>query len=698
MRILLLFILLLSSTFTFCQDQIVLDSDNLNHSIADQFTIYKSDEDISIKQFLKTKGDLKKTKLTNSITNLDFTTGTYFIHFEVSTKGLDSRMYYLETARPITNVVELQLLSVDNKPVYFSGDAIPFSKKSVNSKNSVLSILARYKDGFEYVLKLQSDGEIISLPMIFRTPDQYRISERDRQFKSGLFYGIFLFVIIIYLTFYVLLKDRLFLIYVSYVAFSGLLQFALDGYIHQYIFTSGGYLTQHAVLFIAGGTVFLALSYATSYLRVNGRTKKISLIFAAFVLLTTLLSLIPGAIYEICYPLINGLSLITMIYLIVLGIRARQKDSSVNLLFLVGLLSLLTGAVIFILGNFSVINFPSLTQNALKAGTLVEIICLSILMAGKYKSLQDEKEEAQKQLVIELEAKNEITAQANIRLENDVLERTKQIENQKVELKEKNDDFTSSIRYAERIQNAILPHDKKMKRLLPESFVVFKPKDIVSGDFYWAEEILLTNEKNNKLIVYATADCTGHGVPGAFVSILCNNLLRLGKTQPTVNTPGEALDFVNKEINEMLNSEYSEEEIRDGMDVALCAIDFEENELYFAGAKNGIYVVRNKEITTYKGNRKAIGNTISKDHDLYTTHTINIEKGDIIYSFTDGIVDQFGGEKGKKFMSSRLKELLISVNDASMEEQKIAIEKAFYDWKGDLDQIDDVLVIGVKIE
>ena len=148
----------------------------------------------------------------------------------------------------------------------------------------------------------------------------------------------------------------------------------------------------------------------------------------------------------------------------------------------------------------------------------------------------------------------------------------------------------------------------------------------------------------------------------------------------------------------MLNSEYSEEEIRDGMDVALCAIDFEENELYFAGAKNGIYVVRNKEITTYKGNRKAIGNTISKDHDLYTTHTINIEKGDIIYSFTDGIVDQFGGEKGKKFMSSRLKELLISVNDASMEEQKIAIEKAFYDWKGDLDQIDDVLVIGVKIE
>lgn len=690
MRISLLILFFLSSTFIFSQDQILLRKDNLGRSIANQFTIYKSDTDISIEQFLKTKEKLNKTKLTNSVTNLDFTTGTYFIHFNIKTENLKGNSYFLETARPITNIVELQMLNTDNTPIYHTGDAIPFDQKIIDSRNSVLPIFANSMIRKEYVLKLQSDGEIISLPIIFSSPIQYHKLERDKQFESGLFYGIFLFVILIYLTFFLLIKDRLYLIYTLYVVFSGLLQFALDGYIHKYIFTSGGYLTQHSVLFVAGFTVILALTYAKRYLTLEGNLKKTTNIFSILVLISTFASLIPGAIYELCYPLINGFSLLSLVFLIYAGIKTRKESKKISRLFLIGIVSLFGGAVIFILGNFSIIDFPDLTQNSLKAGSMIEIICLSILMASKYKSLQDEKEAAQKQLLIQLE-------QTNTRLEIEVAERTKQIENQKIELKEKNEDFISSIRYAERIQQAILPHEQKMKKLLPDSFVLFKPKDIVSGDFYWAEEIPATNKRNNRLVVYATADCTGHGVPGAFVSILCSNLLRLGKTHPDVNTPGEALDFVNKEINEMLNSEYSEEEIRDGMDVALCAIDFDDQMLYFAGAKNGIYIIRNKEIIEFKGDRKAIGNTISKDHDLYQTHQIPIQNGDLIYSFTDGIVDQFGGEKAKKFMSSRLKELLLSVSDFTMEEQKSEIEDSFIRWKGGLEQIDDVLMIGVRI-
>jgi serine phosphatase RsbU (regulator of sigma subunit) len=321
---------------------------------------------------------------------------------------------------------------------------------------------------------------------------------------------------------------------------------------------------------------------------------------------------------------------------------------------------------------------------------MIEIICLSILMASKYKSLQDEKEAVQKQLMVQLE-------ETNIQLELEVTERTKEIESQKIQLKEKNEDFIASIKYAERIQNAILPHEQKIKALLPDSFVVFKPKDIVSGDFYWVEDLHLSNEAATRLVVYATADCTGHGVPGAFVSILCSNLLKLAKSNPEVNSPGQALDFVNHEINDTLNSEYSVQEIRDGMDVAFCALDLEAMILYFAGAKNGVIIIRKGEIIQYKGNRKAIGNTISKDHDLYTTHEIKIEKDDIIYTFTDGIVDQFGGPLGKKYMSKRVRELLLSVTHFPLDEQKALIEKAFFDWKGYLEQIDDVLVIGVKI-
>lgn len=690
MKTALLFIALLSSTFIFGQDVIVLNENNLSRSIADQFTIYESDEDITIEQFLKHKEELVKKKLTSSVANLDFTTGTYFIHFSLSTRNLKGTTFYLETARPITNVVELQMLNVSNSPVHYSGDAIPFEEKIIDSKNSVLPIFAEEGHGMEYVLKLQSDGEIISLPMTFSTPKQFHSAERSRQFNAGIFYGIFLFVIIIYLTFYLLLKDSLYLFYTIYVIFSGLLQFALDGYLHKYIFTSGGYWTQHGVLLIAGLTVFFAFMYATEYLSLSGRQRKISMGLSIIVLTTTFASLIPGGIYELSYPIINGFALLTLVFLIVLGIKVRKTNQSISILFLIGLFSLLIGGVIFILGNFSIIDIPDLTQNSLKTGTLVEILCLSVLMAGKYKSLQDEKEAAQKELVVQL-------GETNIRLELEVEERTKQIESQRLELKERNDDFVASIKYAERIQNAILPHELKFKNLLPDSFVLFKPKDIVSGDFYWIEDVHTTKHESDKLIVYATADCTGHGVPGAFVSIVCSNLLKLGKTHKDVNSPGEALDFINQEINETLNSEFSEEEIRDGMDVALCAIDFDKKILYFAGAKNGIYIIRDKEILEYKGDRKAIGNTISKDHEFYTTHEIKIEKGDIIYSFTDGIVDQFGGEKGKKFMSKRVKELLLTVAELPMEEQKMKIEQAFMKWKGDLEQIDDVLVIGVRV-
>ncbi|NRA13628.1 MAG: SpoIIE family protein phosphatase [Crocinitomicaceae bacterium] len=689
---LLLLFLLCTSLQLFGQDLIIFNgkSGKLNHSIADQFTIYESDEDVSVDYFLNHKSEFNSRRLNNSIENLDFTTKTYFIHFSLKSTTPRRSKLFLRTARPITNMAELHIVSSKNRLVYYSGDAIPFHKKTIKSNNCDFPIYAGPNEEIQYVLKLKSDGEIISLQMEFSTPEKYHESEIKSQFREGIFYGVFLFVIIIYLTFFLLIKDRLYLIYTLYVVFSGLLQFALDGYMHKYVFTSGGYLTQHSVLFVAGLTVLLALTYAKRYLNLEGKLKKTTHIFSILVLVATFESLIPGPIYEISYPLINGFSLLSLVFLIYAGIKTRKEQKGTSLLFLIGIISLFGGAVIFILGNFSIIDFPDLTQNSLKAGSMIEIICLSILMAGKYKSLQDEKEAAQKQLLVQLE-------ETNVKLEQEVDQRTKEIEHQKVQLKEKNEDFIASITYAERIQNAILPHEQKIKALLPDSFVVFKPKDIVSGDFYWVEDVHISNENGTRLIVYATADCTGHGVPGAFVSIVCSNLLKLGKSHPDVNSPGEALDFVNKEINETLNSEYSEEEIRDGMDVVLCALDLDKMVLYFAGAKNGVTIIRKGELIQYKGNRKAIGNTISKDHEGYTTHEIKLKKGDIIYTFTDGIVDQFGGPAGKKFMSKRVRELLLSITHLPLEEQKGLIEKAFLDWKGDLEQIDDVLVIAVKV-
>jgi serine phosphatase RsbU (regulator of sigma subunit) len=258
------------------------------------------------------------------------------------------------------------------------------------------------------------------------------------------------------------------------------------------------------------------------------------------------------------------------------------------------------------------------------------------------------------------------------------------IEEQKDIVEEAHKEIKDSIAYAKRIQSAILPQIKVVKAYLKESFILYKPKDIVAGDFYWMEH------KDGK-VLYAAADCTGHGVPGAMVSVVCNNALNRSVREYGLTDPGKILDKTREIV--IQEFEKSEEEVNDGMDIALCSI--EGNKLQYAGAHNPLWVIRNGEIIEIKADKQPIGKF---DNPLpYTTHGFDLEQGDSIYVFSDGYIDQFGGEKGKKYKSRAFRELLLSIQDNSMEEQKAIIDNAFETWKGNLEQIDDVCVIGVKI-
>lgn len=692
--ILSLFISLLGVIQISGQDKLIVSDhpELLNISIADHFKIAEDESgEYTIEDIIDGKVDLEFHQLEASLENLDFTTSNFWMNFELVNDSDKPINLVFETARPITNMVVLYEVTSNEIDVYNSGDAIPFAQKSEKSSCSCFRLYIPAKTTKNYWLQMASDGEIISLPMIFWDEDIYNYNKSRKTFLVGIFYGIFLFVIIIYLTFYFILGDRSFIYYVLYVFSSGLLQFSLDGYSHQYLFTSGGYLTQHSVLVAAGLTVFFVLLYASSYLKVKEYSERWSTVFVAFaglVSLITILSLIPGTLYKISYPAINGMSLLSTLLVLVSAI-AIGRERKVHPLFISGVVILIIGAIIFILGNFSVIDAPSLTQNSLKVSTLIEILCLSIVMAAKYKQLQEEKEEAQARLLTELEGINE-------RLEIQVQERTAQIANQKEEIEQQNKDILDSIRYAERIQRAILPSDKKFKSLLPESFVFFKPRDIVSGDFYWIESIMTTNENPRKLVVYATADCTGHGVPGAFVSIVGNNFLNLSKTSSDVNTPSDALDFLNQGINRSFNASSNDEMIRDGMDIALCALDLDQMKLQFAGAKNPLYLVRNSELITYKADKHPIG-YVGDNSQNFSNQEIDLQKGDILYTFSDGFADQFGGESGKKYKYKNFKEFLVSIAHLPMDEQKQKLVNEFETWKDGYEQLDDVLVIGVRI-
>lgn len=278
---------------------------------------------------------------------------------------------------------------------------------------------------------------------------------------------------------------------------------------------------------------------------------------------------------------------------------------------------------------------------------------------------------------------------ANYKLkeQNSIIQNKNEVINQAyLQIEEKNKEILDSIRYAKRIQSAILPSKSQMKTLLPENFVFYRPKDVVAGDFYWLEE------KDNK-ILFATADCTGHGVPGAMVSVVCHNALKRTVREYGLTDPGEILNKTRDIVVEEFAK--ADEDVKDGMDIALCAL--QNNTLEYAGAHNPLWLIRTDttEIEEIKADKQPIG--LFDNPQPYTTHKINLNPGDLIYIFSDGFADQFGGEKGKKFKTANFKRLLLSIQTQSMNEQLKLIHNAFETWKGDIEQLDDVCVIGIRV-
>ncbi len=280
-------------------------------------------------------------------------------------------------------------------------------------------------------------------------------------------------------------------------------------------------------------------------------------------------------------------------------------------------------------------------------------------------------------------------------LEQKVIERTaelvekqKEVEEQNEKISELYEEVTDSIKYAKGLQEAILPPDEFVKKLIPNAFVLYKPKDIVSGDFYWIEE------KNDK-VYFAAVDCTGHGVPGAFMSIVGYNALN--EALRVSDNPGEILDGLNKGISKTLHNNAIGTTTKDGMDLALCSYDKKTRTLEYSGAYNPLYLIRNGEVEQLKADKFAIGGYYEDPDKKYTNHVLQLEENDYIYIFSDGYADQFGGPKGKKFMYKRFRDHLLSLNGKSMTDQKLFLDATLEQWRGPLEQIDDVLVIGMHI-
>lgn len=658
------------------------------------------------------------------VPNLDFTTSSWWLKFNLKNESSFSH-FILETGRPITNRVafyELKGTKVQNE--FLSGDDYPFIQKRIPHTKNIFPLVMYPGQSKDYVIHLRSDGEVITLPLKITDRLSYFESDTTYQFSLGFYYGIMALVVVIYFFFFLLLKDKAFLFYILYVACQALLQFGLDGYAYRYFFPNGGYLANHFIILIAGFTILILLKYVDEFLSLATHNKLMTKVFKLcqlLVIITMIMSLFPGTTYEIGYPIINAVSLLSIVLSVVAIYQLRYKGIPVDFFFTVAFTVLIIGAIIFILGNFNIVGDAGIAQNALKISSALEVAILSISMSNKYRRLQKEKQEAQALAMKALEEQNVLVEGMNAKLEIQVKERTAEIEEQKEELAEINKEIVDSINYAKRIQDAYLPPKDILGMIFPDSFLFFKPKDIVSGDFYWYYSPKDVTGKDSDDIFIVAADCTGHGVPGAIMSVICCNALNEVVVKGQETDTAKILDKVRANIVSILKTN-GEESRKDGMDAALIKINQKTGVLQYSGAKNPLWIVRSvKEgdelgfdeenskrllqspydpkyyLYEIKGDAHPVGAYVGEELKPFQTREVNLRPGDMIYMFSDGYADQFGGPNGKKYKYKPFKNFLMSIAHLPMQEQRQQLIAEYEDWKQGYEQIDDVIVIGVKV-
>ena len=604
----------------------------------------------------------------------------------------------LEVKNPILNICNLYEIEGNSARVLFkAGDEKEFSDRPVPHINYQFPMVLQPNSTREFILKVSAKGEQLQVPIGLWTNTELSLRDEKDRLLRGIYFGIILFVLLFNLFIYLIIKEKSTLWYVIYVFALLMLQLSLGGFAHRYFWPESTYLTNIANPLFASASIFALIKFTQQFLNLSEffpRLNKVFSVMAHLVAINMLLSLIYTPLFfKISVLSINTIALVLNALILPTVVMVMRKNFKPARYFLYAFIILVFSVFLFILNNFGLYESDFYATYGLQIGSALEVILLSFAIVDKFKIFR---EDAYTRLVTITDMK----AKANEVLEKKVTERTREIAMQKQIVEKQKEEIVDSIRYAERIQKSILPTMAEIEGLFGENFVLFKPRDIVSGDFYWFGKTHQDHPWKGKtnLRHFAAVDCTGHGVPGALMSMLGHNSLEQCLTAKGVESPGDALNFLNNEIIAALQHDSSGElNVNDGMDIAFCTYDPAARLLAFAGAKNNLYILRKGEFIVLKGDRKAIGLEEIHADNGFTNHEIKLEQGDTVYTFTDGYPDQFGGERNKKLMSKTLLQKIADFAHLEMADQKDALLHAFDEWRGENEQIDDVCVLGIRV-
>lgn len=613
------------------------------------------------------------------VPNFGFNRANVWLKFTLDPKQLREENYILEIRNPVLDVVDIyEFHTTEFRQIGETGDLLPFSTREIEHRNFRIPIWLSGTDEKTFFIKVNSGGEQLYAPLQLWTPEQLEDADLKDHLLLGTYFGIIVFVLLFNLFIYLILKEKSNLYYVQYNLNLLLLQLGLTGYAFQFVWPNSPYLANITNPFFASTAVFALLKFSQYFLELKTTFPKVDKIFSSvgwIILGNALFSIFN--VQPLLYISIVGVNVLTLLLnmaIIPVTIAVLRKGFKPAKFFLTAFLLLVLTVFGFVLTNLGVIQNEFFASYGLLIGSAFEVILLSFAIVDRFKNFKD-------QALANLEALNKVEREQNVVLEKKVEERT-------IELTTKQQEILSSIRYAQRIQTNMLPSENDVRQAFPESFVLYRPKDIISGDFYWIDETATA-------IRLAVGDCTGHGVPGAMMSILAINMVKEAHQKLPAGQPHQVLELMDVLLAEALRSgEYNY--ASDGMDIVIVHIDKSNHQLQFAGAHNGLIISRDNEFIELKGTRRPLGLTDQMAKTPFESSELTIISGDQLYAFTDGIPDQFGGDQLKKLKQKGLLSWITANRHCTMLEQRDAYFNAFESWKNGEEQIDDVCLVGIK--
>ena len=554
----------------------------------------------------------------------------------------------------------------------------PFANREVEHKNISFLLHPIKNDSNYFYIRYHSSNTNVLKP-VFRSYDQIFNYGLKEYLLLGIFFGLLILMIFYNALYYVILKNKNYLYYVVFAIGSLFYLLAQNGLGFQFIWPSFPFLNKYTSHFSLLVSSVAMLLFTHSFFEIKNHQKINTLLWILIDIRIGIyiLELLTDAKSEWIF-----VDILIVQTALAIGVFALKKGIKSARWFIWAFACLDLAFITSYLEIIDLIPSNILTFYALYIGIILQFVFLSISIAESFKEAYQARNSAQADLLAYQE-------EVNQELEEKVTQRTNELHLQKRIIEDKSNLILSSVRYAQTIQESILPDTAYLKSLIPEHFIFFKPKDMVSGDFYWVKKL------DNDQYLIAAVDCTGHGIPGAFMSMIGINLLKLIVSR-NITEPHLILSELHKEVQSVLKQDKTKNS--DGMDMGLCLVDRKEKTIKFSGAKNPLIYIQNEKIKRIKATRKSIGGMEHGAEIIFEQHEISFAEYPIsFYLLSDGYVDQFGGEKGEKYMMHNFLKLLDKIKDTSFLQQENTLSHVFKNWIGEANfQIDDVLVIGVK--